>query len=210
MPVSLLKFVMQSGWNNSYIMLKWLEDVFDPYIRGLASDGRDPHCFSSMVPIINNLMIFRLVVRVRGVLKGMFYLWHQRAWAQVATPRQIRSAWRKPGLWPLNKKVKDVDPHTPPPQHAAKGPLTPNNLRILRANNLAVKQGKLDPPVAPEKTEKVLEKTLAGKALLTSDLNGSEQSEGVRKWQRYPKGQLFDPLYQQEHAEEFGILALSI
>lgn len=40
---------MQSGWNNSYIMLKWLEDVFDPYIRGLARDGRDPDSFSSMV-----------------------------------------------------------------------------------------------------------------------------------------------------------------
>lgn len=80
------------------------------------------------------------------MLKGMFYLWRQRAWAQVAAPRQIRSAWRKSGLWPLNKEVMDVDPHTPPPQHAAKGPLTPNNFRILRANNLAMKKGKLDPP----------------------------------------------------------------
>ncbi|KAE8539302.1 hypothetical protein D1P53_004400 [Cryptococcus gattii VGV] len=123
---------LQDAWTSTCDK-DWLEDVFDSYTRNLARDGRDPDSFS--------LMIGRGGQRV---LKGMFYLWHQRAWAQVATPRQIRSAWRKSGLWPLNKQVMDVDPHTPPPQHAAKGPLTPNNLRILRANNLAVKQGKLD------------------------------------------------------------------
>ncbi|ADV23647.1 Hypothetical Protein CGB_G6130W [Cryptococcus gattii WM276] len=224
-----LACVTQSGWNNSYIMLKWLEDVFDPYTRGLAHDGRDPRLLfldgaqsHTKVAFLEacwarNIVVVLLPTSPIGsggqrVLKGMFYLWHQRAWAQVATPRQIRNAWRKSGLWPLNKEVMDVDPHTPPPQHAAKVPLTPNNFRILRANNLAVKKGELDPRVALEKTEKALAKALADKALLECELKGFRAAEqatraarGSRKRQRYPEGQLFDPLYQEEHAGELVV-----
>ncbi|ADV24381.1 hypothetical protein CNBF1830 [Cryptococcus gattii WM276] len=251
-----LACVTQSGWNNSYIMLKWLEDVFHPYTRGLAHDGRDPRllfldgaqshtkvafleaCWARNIVVVvlpahltgrfqpldvdffnhlkrayhQQLDDFQIGSGGQRVLKGMFYLWHQRAWAQVAIPRQIRSAWRKSGLWPLNKEVMDVDPHTPPPQHAAKGPLTPNNFRILRANNLAVKKGELDPRVALEKTEKALAKALADKALLECELKGFRAAEqaaratrGGRKRQMYPEGQLFDPLYQEEHAGELVV-----
>ncbi|KIR68027.1 hypothetical protein I314_01519 [Cryptococcus bacillisporus CA1873] len=55
----------------------------------------------------------------------MFYLWHQRAWRQTASTKEIRSAsWRASGLLPLNKQVIDIDPpRTPPPQNAAEDPL---------------------------------------------------------------------------------------
>lgn len=78
------------------------------------------------------------VVGGQKVLKGMFYLWHQRAWRQTASTKQIRSAWRTSGLWQLNKQI-DIDPRTPPPQNAAEDPLTPYGLRILRPNNLAAR-----------------------------------------------------------------------
>ncbi|ADV22733.1 Hypothetical Protein CGB_E6230C [Cryptococcus gattii WM276] len=36
-----LACVTQSGWNNTYIMLKWLEDVFDPYTRSLEEHAEE-------------------------------------------------------------------------------------------------------------------------------------------------------------------------
>ncbi|EAL17424.1 hypothetical protein CNBM2280 [Cryptococcus deneoformans B-3501A] len=33
--------VVRQGWINSYVMLKWLEDAFDPYTRDIANSGRD-------------------------------------------------------------------------------------------------------------------------------------------------------------------------
>ncbi|KIR55585.1 hypothetical protein I315_02174 [Cryptococcus gattii Ru294] len=135
-------------------MLEWLEDVFDPYIRSLARRGRDPDSFFSMPLDVDffthlkhayhqQLDDFQIGSGGQKLLKGMLYLWHQRSWAQVATPRQIRSVWRKSSLWPFNKQVMDVDPHTLSAQHAAEAPLTPYSLRILYANHCAVRQGKL-------------------------------------------------------------------
>nr|KIR87124.1 hypothetical protein I308_02816 [Cryptococcus tetragattii IND107] len=73
-------------------MLEWLEDVFDPYIRGLARDGRDPDSFSSMPRNVDffahlkhayhqQLDDFQIGSGGQKLLKGMHYLWHQHAWA---------------------------------------------------------------------------------------------------------------------------------
>ncbi|KAE8542678.1 hypothetical protein D1P53_001460 [Cryptococcus gattii VGV] len=55
-------------------------------------------------------------------------------------------------------------------------------------------------------------KALADKTPLESELKGFRAAEqtaraarGSKKRQRYPEGQLFDPLYQEEHAEELAI-----
>ncbi|KAE8542212.1 hypothetical protein D1P53_001697 [Cryptococcus gattii VGV] len=126
------------------------------------------------------------------VLKGMFYLWHQHAWVQMVTLRQIRST------------------HIHPPAPNV-GPLTPNIFQILHVNSLAVQQGKLDTCVALKKMEKALAKALADKALLECKLKGFQAAEqiaratrGSKKRQRYPKSQLFDPSYQEEHAGELA------
>ncbi|KIR25886.1 hypothetical protein I309_05210 [Cryptococcus deuterogattii LA55] len=80
---------------------------------------------------------------------------------------------------------------TPPPQAVAGDPLTPHSLRILRANNRAHLAR-----IAP--LEKELPSVKAALAL--------EKATGEsRKRLKYPEGQLFDPLYQEEHAEELGI-----
>lgn len=88
------------------------------------------------------------VVGAQRALKGMLYLWHQSAWPQTASTKQIRSAsWRASGLLLLSKQVIDADPpHTPPPQNAAEDPLTPSyhGLRILHPDNLSARQGKLE------------------------------------------------------------------
>lgn len=106
------------------------------------------------------------VVGGQKVLKGMFYLWHQRAWRQTASTKQIRSAWRTSGLWPLNKQI-DIDPRTPPPQNAGRS------------------SHSLWPPHPPSQqpcraycaSEKALEKALAEKAQLKSKLKGVQAAE---------------------------------
>ncbi|KAE8541318.1 hypothetical protein D1P53_002677 [Cryptococcus gattii VGV] len=92
------------------------------------------------------------------------------------------------------------------------GPSYPPHLHILRANNRAVQQGKMSSYQAIVKLEKATEQHLARIALLEKELASANEAlalekatRGSRKRQRYPEGQLFDPLYQEEHAEELAM-----
>ncbi|OXG51186.1 hypothetical protein C355_02424 [Cryptococcus neoformans Th84] len=90
--------------------------------------------------------------------------------------------------------------------------ITPRNLRILRANNRAVRQGKVDLFAAMLKLEKANEQLMARSALLEEELARvkaahalDKATRGSKKKQRYTEGQLFDLLYQEEHAEELAV-----
>lgn len=118
-----------SGWINSYVMLKWLEDAFDPFTRDIANGGRDRRlfihdgaeshtkvdfleaCWARNIVVIplpakmsgrfqpldvdffntlkaayhRQLDEYQLGSSLRGVAKGMFWGWHQRAWRETAT-----------------------------------------------------------------------------------------------------------------------------
>ncbi|EIW66698.1 hypothetical protein TREMEDRAFT_74665 [Tremella mesenterica DSM 1558] len=96
------------------------------------------------------------------VAKGMFWGWHQ-----------IKAAWRKAGLWPLDADVMGaVDPPipqgptTPPPHGSSLSPdlETPQNHQRLRKYSSLIRQGILSPTRAFEKARKKLEESLAESA----------------------------------------------
>ncbi|AFR92512.1 hypothetical protein CNAG_00376 [Cryptococcus neoformans var. grubii H99] len=93
-------------------------------------------------------------------------------------------------LTTARKEIEEQAPATPPLLASTEDPLIPRNLRILRANNRAVRQGK----VAPERVGESQAAQGLGKA-----------TRGSKKEQRYPKSQLFDSLCQEEHAEELAV-----
>ena len=65
--------------------------------------------------------------------KGLFRRWHQQAWREMAVSRNIRPAWRKSGLWPLDQlmmKLDDRYPSTPPPSRCIHEPATPSNIPL--------------------------------------------------------------------------------
>ncbi|OXG14456.1 hypothetical protein C366_04497 [Cryptococcus neoformans Tu401-1] len=108
--------------------------------------------------------------------------------------------------------IEEQAPATPPPQAATEDLLTPRNLRILRANNRAVRQGKVAPFSAMLKLEKASAQLMARNALLEDELARVKAAQaldkatrGSKKKQRYPEGQLYDPLYQEEHAGELAV-----
>ena len=104
-----------------------------------------------------------------------------------------------------------VHPSTPPPQLATEGPLAPHNLRTLRANNRAVRQGKFGSFAAMLKLEKATEQLMVKKALLEKELANAKAAQALdkatrgSKRQRCPEGQFCDPLHQEEHAEELAV-----
>ncbi|OXH35029.1 hypothetical protein J005_02391 [Cryptococcus neoformans] len=62
------------------------------------------------------------------------------------------------------------------------------------------------------KLEKANEQLMARNELLEEELARvkaaqalDKATQGSKKKQRYPEGQLFDPLYQEEHAEELAV-----
>ncbi|EIW70838.1 hypothetical protein TREMEDRAFT_28837, partial [Tremella mesenterica DSM 1558] len=249
--------VSNSGWINSYIMIQWLETVFDPFTKDIANgrrrllflDGAEPHtkvdfleaCWAKNIVCIilpanmtdkfqpldvdffkplkdayfRHLNNYQLGGSMLNAVKGMFWPWHQRAWRETATLRQLRGAWRKSGLWPLDRKVMRVEedalearPVTPPPRDLKLNPLTPYNLRVLRSNNRAVRRGEI-PTTNMLKLEKSCEILLADKALTDYELMSVRDAQALeratrasRKKQRHPDGQLYDPEYAEEHAAE--------
>ncbi|EIW67208.1 hypothetical protein TREMEDRAFT_33656, partial [Tremella mesenterica DSM 1558] len=165
---------------------------------------------------VENIQTFMVGSSVTHVNKGLFWGWHQKAWRATATARQMRGAWRKAGLWPLDQEMMQAldeeKPTTPPPRDRLEDPLTPYNIRILRENDCLVRQGKLSPTKALLRSEKAQECSLAETALLRMELDGERETRkldqvarGSRKRQTYTNGQLFDPRYQEEHAEELAI-----
>ena len=142
--------------------------------------------------------------------KGLFWRWHQQAWKETATSRNIRPGWRKSGLWPLDKEMMGIDDHTPPPIALAE-PLTPRTVRIGRSNLRAVRRNELDANEALLKSQKALEGAQAEIALLKMEIAGREQADGLDKAARgrkgkatFPQGEFFDPIYQRDHAAELA------
>ncbi|EIW67205.1 hypothetical protein TREMEDRAFT_69735 [Tremella mesenterica DSM 1558] len=250
-----LAVTTDSGWINSYIMVKWLEDVFDPYTRDIAQgrrrllfiDGAEPHtkvnfleaCWARNIVCIifpsnmtdkfqpldvdffnilkahyfERLSKYQFGASDSSAAKGMFWGWHQQAWRETATSRQMRGAWRKAGLWPLDRNVMGAQDEgvlrTPPPRDLAEDPLTPHTIHILRANNCGMRHGEINKDKAIEKLEKKCEQLMAEIAMLKRELADvyaaqalDKATRGSKKKQRYPDGGFFDPLYQEEHAEE--------
>lgn len=154
---------------------------------------------------------FQLGSTAPGVPKGMFYQWFQRAWATTAYSRQIRSAWEKAGLWPLDKHVMRAETPTPPPADATVDQPTPHSSRMLRIMERKLKSGTLDARAAFQKTAKALEMVMAEKVLLELELERHKASEameraarGKGKLTRFPKGHVYSQKYQEEHAVELA------
>ena len=82
---------------------------------------------------------------------GSFWRWHQQAWREMAVSRNIRPAWKKLGLWPLDQLMMQLDDgntSTPPPSLSFHEPSTPSNIHIGCTNSQAVWRGDLSPGMA--------------------------------------------------------------
>ena len=141
--------------------------------------------------------------------KGLFWGWFHEAWREAATSRQIRSAWRKAGLWPLDAAViigpEPEQPVTPPPQ--APGELTtPRTIRTLRSYTRQLRRGEIDTRVVAEKALKGLELVIADNSLTRHELEATREAQKLEKVARgrkrkvtHPQGQLYD----LEHRENY-------
>lgn len=144
-------------------------------------------------------------------LKGNFWLWHQMAWLETATPRQIRSAWAKSGIWPPNQALFDIEtpaPVTPPQQLPDPFP-TPQSARMISADKRAVRQQRKSAGPVLEKTQKALEAALTENATLQQEIAALHEvnrqiiaAKGPRQKQNYPEGGLFDNKYHRTQAAE--------
>ncbi|EIW73228.1 hypothetical protein TREMEDRAFT_25048 [Tremella mesenterica DSM 1558] len=150
--------------------------------------------------------------------KGMFWRWHQVAWKGTMQDNQIKAAWRKAGLWPLDPEVMGaVDlptssippiPTTPPPQGSSPDLETPRNYQRLRKYSSLIRQGVLDPKQAFEKARKGLEESLADCAFKDREVKDmraamtlDKEARGSRKRAIYKDGEVFDPEYQERNVE---------
>ena len=260
-PTRQTAITTESGWIDSWVMLRWLEDVFDPATKDrvdrgqqrlLFMDGHETHvkvafleaCWSREIVVVilpanlsgrfqpldvnffntlklhyhRHLTDYQMGSSLISAAKGMFWTWHGMAWRDTATVRQIQSAWRKSGLWPLSAQEMGAEegeerasPATPPPPESIPGPTTPHSLRILRSNMTGVRQGVWNPTKALEKSNKFAEMAIARIALLEAEnaqMRASQQQDketrGSRKRQRFPVGHVFDSAYREEHASELA------
>ena len=152
----------------------------------------------------------RKAVRVN---KGMFWGWHQKAWKATVNSRAIRAGWRDSGLWPLSRQI--MCPLPPQRATTPDRPLSPQNVltpwtqRIYRLNNTAYRQGFIDPDTMITKLSKacgyllpqVLQQEEEIKKLEATSAQIQAHSAS-RKRTRFPQGQLFDPKYYSDHAQE--------
>ena len=145
------------------------------------------------------------------VSKAYFYRWFQRAWKETATSRQIRSAWARSGLYPLDQGMMRARPITPPPAAARFHPETPQTSVGIRDIVSKVRRGEVDPVAALLKTVKALELSQAEVVLLKADLARRVAAEeldrsarGSKKRTRFPQGELFNQEYQDSHAAELA------
>ncbi|ODN88821.1 hypothetical protein L198_06623 [Cryptococcus wingfieldii CBS 7118] len=122
--------------------------------------------------------------QARRVAKGMFWAWHQEAWAKTATDRQIRSAWAKAGLWPLSAGIilgKVNDPLTHPPQASQPAPPSPRTPLGPRRINTALRNGELDPVVAVAHAKTAAEVAKSESVLLRKELEEARAAMGLDK-----------------------------
>ena len=153
---------------------------------------------------------YQLGSSAASVSKPFFYRWFQRAWKDTAGQRQIRTAWRESGIYPLSKLTMRARSVTPPPTiPLSLEPETPRTLRTLRTIKSKVRTGEIKLQMGFDKAIRALETSLAEKELLEQDLARRTASErldrevrGSGKRTRFPQGELFDSAYQDAHAEE--------
>jgi len=254
--------VTESGWTNTYMTKKWMEQAFDPYTcdrvptgksRLLIMDGHESHlkvelleaCWDRGIAFLilpaNLTAIFQpLDVDFFNQLKmayhrhseehifnsastsaskGLFWGWHQKAWRDTATSHQIKGAWHETGLWPLSREGMGLPEeissgeHTPERQLAVQiEPPTPTTSRIRRSNNnSAICRGVMDPKEAYLKLEMVADGFEAKAVMLEKELMAvraaqdlDKAARGQQGAQRFPQGQLFDPLYRETHSSELA------
>ena len=145
------------------------------------------------------------------VTKAFFYQWLQRSWNATANSRQIRAAWAKSGLYPLNQVVMRAVASTPePPSHQTE-PKTPHNVRMIQEMDRQVRRGEISPTKAFLKTSKAFIKLSAKTVLLEQDQAKRQAANELdlaarrsNKRTRFPQGHLFDQKYQEEHAQELA------
>ena len=143
--------------------------------------------------------------------KGLLWKWHQQAWKETAVSRNKRPAWKKSGLWPLDRSILGLEHSTPPPILAIHDPQTPSTIRIGRRNLRAVRRGDLNAERALLKSHKALEIMQAENLMQKHEISGLHEAAELDKAARarlgkakYPQGQFFDPSYQMDHAEELS------
>jgi hypothetical protein len=154
---------------------------------------------------------YQLGSDVSRLPKGVFYRWHQRAWAQTATSHQIRQAWAKTGLFPLNRAIMGALSPSPEPAAITVDPPTPHSSRTLRDISVAVRQRQASPTQAFLKTAKGMEKLLAEKTMLEDELKRRTSSDelhkaarGGNKRTRYPSGFVFNQEYFETQQAEIA------
>ena len=145
--------------------------------------------------------------------KGLFWGWFHEAWREAATSRQIRSAWQKAGLWPLDAAVIRAEaeqPVTPPPQ--APGELTtPRTIRTLRSYTRQLRRGEIEPEIIADKVMKGLEMEITDHSLTRHELEATRETQRLEKIARgrkrkvtHPQGQLYDLEHREEHAQDLA------
>ncbi|EIW65511.1 hypothetical protein TREMEDRAFT_36178 [Tremella mesenterica DSM 1558] len=146
-----------------------------------------------------------------SISKGVFYRWHQEAWRETAQIRQLRSAWRDSGLWPLDQRVMGASRVLSPPPSVQIDPPVPIDLETYKANERGVGQGRYARAKVEEKKAAGLEGALTREKLKDQDINRLQETaalerivRGSRKRARYPFGKAFDPEDTETYREELA------
>lgn len=149
------------------------------------------------------------------VTKGMFYLWHQRAWKASVASRVIRAGWRDSGLWPLSFEVMCPEdaprPTTPEPQQAPSSIPTPTSVRTQKRYLRKVRRGEYDVKPLLEKLSKAFEVSQAELTLFKKEQKPKEEAKELhestinqKRRGTYRFGESFDPVLEKHKAAELA------
>lgn len=121
------------------------------------------------------------------------------------------AAWRKAGLWPVDREVMRA--LTPPPPAAIDPAIlqTPQSVKASRQLARSVRQQQVDPTEAFHKLGKAFETEVARGAVTAAELEKiraqQEVDKAVRgggKRTKFPLGVVFDQRYRETHAAELA------
>ena len=226
MPAGRRRLLFLDG-ADAHIMVDFLEACWDRNIVVIIMPARLTDQFQPLdVDVFNHVKAayfrrlddYQLVTGNRNgdsPPKGLFWGWFHEAWREAATSRQIRSAWRKAGLWPLDAAViigpEPEQPVTPPPQATQSEIKTPRTIRTLRSYTRQLRRGEIDARVVAGKALKGLEIVLADHSLTQRELEATRETQRLEKVARgrkrkvtHPQGQLYDIEHREEHAQELA------
>lgn len=85
---------------------------------------------------------YQLESTAASVPKAFFYPWLQRAWTTTANTRQIRRAWAKSGLFPLDQAMMGAMEMTPEPARQRSEPERPRRARTVQAIDRQVQEAR--------------------------------------------------------------------